>query len=44
MTLSWDDLEVGRELDLTLMQREGTRDKNVQGTIKLVVGEPVMEV
>lgn len=44
VTLSWDDLEVGRELDLALMQRKGARGKSVQGTIKLLVGEPVIEV
>lgn len=42
-TLAWDDLVVGRELDLTLMQREGFRSGTVKGTIKLRVGEPMVE-
>lgn len=42
-TIAWDDLEAGRELDLTLMEREGFRSGSVKGTIKLRVGEPMIE-
>lgn len=42
--LAWDDLEIGRELDLTLVRPRGVRGGSVEGTIKLLVGEPVVEV
>lgn len=38
--LTREDLEIGRELDLTLKERGGVHGENVQGSIKLVVGEP----
>lgn len=42
--IAWEDLEVGRELDLTLMRPTGVRGESVGGKIKLLVGEPVVEV
>lgn len=43
-SLAWGDLEIGRDLNLTLIQREGARDRPVEGTIRLLVGEPLPEV
>lgn len=42
--LAWEDLEIGRESDLTLLQRKGVQGGTVKGTIKLLVGEPMVEV
>lgn len=42
--VEWEDLEVGRELNFDLVQREGVKGGSVTGTIKLLVGEPMMDV
>lgn len=42
-SIKCDDLEVGRELDLPLVQREGAHGESVRGTIRVLVGEPVVE-
>lgn len=42
--LAWEDLEIGRQLDLTLRQRKNVKRGSVAGTIKLLVGEPVIDV
>lgn len=43
-SLAWEDLEVGRELNLALRQRKGVQGGSVEGTIKLLVGEPAISV
>lgn len=43
-SVAWNDLEIGRELNLALVRREGVQTGSVTGTIKLLVGEPVVEV
>lgn len=43
-SLAWSDLEIGQDLNLSLVQREGGRGKPVNGTIRLMVGEPLPEV
>lgn len=42
--ISWQDLEIGRVLQLMLVQRTGVRGGTVKGTIHLLVGEPGAEV
>lgn len=42
-SVNWQDLEVGQELTLRLVQRKGVKSGSVQGTIKLLVGEPMVE-
>lgn len=43
-TVEWDDLEPGRDLNLKLMKLgKQTRGGPVKGTIKLRVGEPIVE-
>lgn len=43
-SLAWQDLEIGREVELTLVQRTGVKGGSVKGAIKLLVGEAVTEV
>lgn len=43
-SVAWNDLEIGRELNLALVRREGIQSGSVTGTIKLLVGEPLVEV
>lgn len=44
MSLAWEDLEIGRELDLTLVPRKGVYGGSVKGTIQLLVGDPTTGV
>lgn len=44
VSLAWEDLEIGRELDLTLVSRKGVQGGSKKGTIQLLVGEPMTEV
>lgn len=40
-SVDWQDLEIGQELILTLVQREGVKSGLVKGTIKLLVEDPM---
>lgn len=43
-SVAWEDLEIGREMDLTLVRRKDVEGGSVKGTIKVLVGEPVVEL